>query len=176
MKENKPFTFLGMYSEISAAQHIVRNFTDSDWANYAKRRQTKSVAGGHTDTIPLIYSTVDSPQKQEEHFNKQLFDSVLGDIVNIYGDYFSECSIGRAFLARMHPFGEIKRHKDVGVVSAKTHRIHLPIFTNEDCLFTVGESTIHMREGELWIIDNTDQYHSVINGNTHRIHLIVDVY
>jgi hypothetical protein len=63
----------------------------------------------------------------------------------------------------------------VGFSLVICRRIHIPIQTNEDCFFTVGDDKRNLRLGELWEINNDKQKHSVDNfGNTDRIHLIVD--
>ena len=55
-----------------------------------------------------------------------------------------------------------------------SHRIHLSIITNDEVWFTVGNETIHMREGELYEINNR-RMHSVKNaGSEDRVHLIMD--
>ena len=51
--------------------------------------------------------------------------------------------------------------------------IHIPIHTNSDCIFKVGESIRHLERGEIVEIDNTVT-HSVVNGSKPRIHLMVE--
>jgi hypothetical protein len=39
----------------------------------------------------------------------------------------------------------------------------------------VGDESRNLKVGEIWIIDNTDMYHSVENkGKEDRVHLIID--
>jgi hypothetical protein len=64
----------------------------------------------------------------------------------------------------------------MGPITAKSHRVHLAVKTNELCLFSVAEESMNIPAGQAWAIDNTNKYHSVINGGTtDRIHLIVDL-
>jgi hypothetical protein len=56
----------------------------------------------------------------------------------------------------------------------QTIRIHLPIETNEKCVFYVDGELFRMREGEVWVIDNR-KTHAVINRGKPRLHLIVDL-
>ena len=55
-----------------------------------------------------------------------------------------------------------------------TIRVHLPIVTNEKCVFYVEGELFRMREGEVWMIDNR-KTHAVINRGKSRLHLIVDL-
>ncbi len=57
----------------------------------------------------------------------------------------------------------------------QTSRYHVPLTTNKNSLFTVGDTTMHMKVGECWEI-NKGNRHSVRNdGPTDRIHLIIDL-
>ena len=56
----------------------------------------------------------------------------------------------------------------------KCHRIHVPIITNDEVVFSVGGEELNMREGEMWEINNAT-LHAVENRSEQdRIHLIVD--
>ncbi len=80
----------------------------------------------------------------------------------------------RANLVRLNPGGEITAHQDKNFSLAHSHRIHIPIVTNEQVLFMVGSETINMREGEIFEINNR-RIHSVRNdGVDGRVHLILD--
>jgi aspartyl/asparaginyl beta-hydroxylase (cupin superfamily) len=69
----------------------------------------------------------------------------------------------------------IPRHRDRGPITAKTHRIHVPVITNTKCIFSVGDESRNLDAGQIWIIDNVNRYHSVENkGETDRVHLIID--
>lgn len=55
-----------------------------------------------------------------------------------------------------------------------TVKIHVPVRTNPRVVFTVGDAVFHMAPGECWYI-NTDMPHGVVNeGDTDRVHLIMD--
>lgn len=176
MKEPCNFHFLGRLPEFDGVLAAAAALTANDWVSYTERKHMGGVAGGHTDTIPLLYGTRDVLSAQREHQMFQVFANAIHSIADIYSQQITNAAPARAVLARMAPRSEIKRHRDRGAVSATTHRIHLPIITNSGCLFTVEDETEHMAAGELWLIDNVDKYHSVANnGSEFRVHLIVDV-
>ena len=176
MNEATNFLFLGILPNFSDVLISAKSLTANDWLAYRERKSLGGIAGGYTDTIPLLYGTRDVLSDQREHEMFNVFSSAVREVCSIYSGAVAKAEPARAFLARMAPNSEIRRHKDKGNVSAKTHRVHLPIFTNSSCLFTVGDETEHLAAGELWLIDNTNKYHSVINNGTeYRVHLIVDL-
>jgi hypothetical protein len=95
-------------------------------------------------------------------------------------------NLHRVRFMRLKPGGgELERHTDQvdpdsGGSIGKLARLHFPIKTNKDVLFTVchtdgTERKVHMKEGECWFLD-TRKPHQAINGGTEeRIHLVVDV-
>jgi Aspartyl/Asparaginyl beta-hydroxylase len=80
----------------------------------------------------------------------------------------------RALLTRLPSKASIKPHIDDGESLKRCHRIHVPIISNPDSLFIVGNKRFHMPEGEMWEINNR-RTHAVINdGAEARVHLIMD--
>jgi len=68
----------------------------------------------------------------------------------------------------------IAPHRDTSITLLYSHRVHLPIVTNDFVTFECGKDSINMREGEIWTFDNTLR-HAVYNrGDSPRIHLIAD--
>ena len=55
-----------------------------------------------------------------------------------------------------------------------SHRIHVPIITNDDCFFLVEGRPHHFEVGKYYEVNNR-KYHSVSNTGTHgRLHLVFD--
>ena len=68
----------------------------------------------------------------------------------------------------------IAEHIDEAGIYKYAHRVHIPIITNEGCVFTIDGEDGRMSAGEIVEINNTVP-HSVVNGDTDRVHLIVDI-
>jgi hypothetical protein len=116
-----------------------------------------------------------------------MFESVLRPALKMAADHFDDSPTGRelfdeygmgyfvrANLVGLKPGGEITEHTDNNFSLVHSHRLHLPIITNEEVEFTVGDETINMKEGELYEINNR-HLHSVRNAaSTNRVHLIMD--
>jgi len=83
--------------------------------------------------------------------------------------------IETAILINLPKSKKIKPHTDAHIYFDSRNRIHIPIVTNDMCIFEVDGEEINMKQGEIWEINNSDKPHSVINnGETDRIHLLID--
>jgi hypothetical protein len=94
--------------------------------------------------------------------------------------------VHRIRLMQLQPGGgELQRHtdqtdKDSGVDDGKLMRFHIPILTNSKVLFTSWdmrgkEHTVNMAAGEVWYLDTRKPHRAVNNGDSERVHLVVDV-
>lgn len=82
----------------------------------------------------------------------------------------------RVMFARMPVGGVIQPHKDANPAAKWPHKIHVPIQTNDQVLFRLGNQTHHIAEGEAAEVNNMG-VHAVVNGGTEsRIHLIFEYY
>lgn len=146
----------------------------SEWGKFTFRQKT-IVGHKQTQTIPLMF---DYRKKTEEvlHENYKLFLPYLESISLMLESLDFPSRVKRANIVKLFSHSEISAHTDRGEFLSKTRRLHIPISTNEGCIFIVDGKKQHMAEGEIWEINNTDKIHSVHNdGNTDRIHLIIDV-
>ena len=81
--------------------------------------------------------------------------------------------------------GELRRHTDLvdpdqGIADGKLARIHFPIVTNDKVEFQNWDwngngDPINMKAGEAWYLDVRKPHRAVNSGDTHRIHMVVDV-
>jgi aspartyl/asparaginyl beta-hydroxylase (cupin superfamily) len=54
-------------------------------------------------------------------------------------------------------------------------RCHIPLITNDDIKFTVGDHTMSLKQGECWEINNS-KIHEVKNlSNYDRVHILIDI-
>lgn len=100
----------------------------------------------------------------------------LGRVPRI-GAWIHECIPAppmRCLLARLNPSATIAPHVDRADYFSHTVRIHVPIFTDPAVLMICRGRAFHMREGEVWALNNSNQ-HAVLHDGTHaRTHLICD--
>jgi hypothetical protein len=105
--------------------------------------------------------------------NKTLIDSVNPLISKLEEKYSGNC--GRVLLVNL-PAGEsIPEHKDSGAYLQIVHRNHIPIITNNNVMFGVGDTVINMKENNVYEINNHKNHYVDNLGPNDRYHLIIDI-
>lgn len=79
-----------------------------------------------------------------------------------------------AFIFRMKPMGVTRAHWDQQPIWKNLFRVHIPITTNPDAVLMSEKRAKHFPVGEAWTFDN-QKMHGVVNGDSVRTHLIIDV-
>jgi len=172
--------------DVSELKNLVLELTDEQWNNFSLRQERYEVHQ-HTRTIGLVYD----PDFRHSHPTRlptlQIFQAALRPVLEMTAAHYEETSKGqqlikeyglgyfiRATLVVLKAGCEISAHQDANFSLTHSHRVHLPIVTNDDVEFTVGGETMNLPEGALFEINNR-RMHSVDNkGGADRIHLILD--
>lgn len=183
--------FPGNYEDIGSIdpaqlRQLALELSEEQWQEFSVRQKRYEVHR-ETQTIGLVYD----PDFRHSHATRLptlgMFESALRpalakaaahyeqtpaglELVRMYGPgYFV-----RATLVRLPAGCRIAEHQDLNFSLTHSHRIHLPVVTNEKVYFTVGGETRVLREGELVEINNR-RMHAVANeGTSDRIHFILD--
>lgn len=165
---------------------LVQNLTEEQWSNFAVRQKRYEVHQ-HTQTIGLVYD----PDFRHSHPTRlpilEVFEPALRPILWMTADHFEETQSAqrlirengagyfiRASLVRLKANCSIAEHRDMNFSLTHSHRVHLPIITNDQVLFSVGKETINMREGQLTEINNRRMHSVHNNGPDDRVHLLLD--
>lgn len=172
--------------EIDALIAKIRMLTPEDWLADATRQKIFQ-AHDSTETIKLI---ADSDFRHEKPTTRKLYDHFAPELSPLMDHIRSQFSQSirqqklinehgpgyfiRTILTRLPAGAEIRAHRDEGYSLKRSHRIHMPIVSNPDVQFQVGDLMFHMPVGEMWEINNR-RVHAVKNGGSEaRIHLIMD--
>lgn len=164
----------------------VLEITEEEWQSEAYR-QKRYEAHRDTRTVSLVFDMDFRHTHPTRLPMLQRFETAIRPALKQAADYyddlpkskelFDEFGMGyfvRANLVKLVAGGEITEHIDGNFSLTHAHRLHLPVFTNNDVLFTVGKEVVNMREGILSEINNR-RLHKVRNsGSTDRVHLILD--
>ncbi|MEQ1700660.1 MAG: TIGR03032 family protein [Ilumatobacteraceae bacterium] len=82
--------------------------------------------------------------------------------------------IGRSRLMRIEAEGHLGLHVDTNRYWQEHFRVHVPVVSHPDVLFTCEQEAVHMALGEVWVFD-TWRRHGVENpAEFARIHLVID--
>ncbi len=171
---------------VSLIKDLVLQLTNEHWSLNDVRQKRYEVHKS-TQAINLVYDEDFRHMKPTVHEAYDLFAPVLYPIFNMITDYYESseeilAKFGkpvkgyfiRVNLVNLKAGGSIDEHRDMNFSLAHSHRVHLPIVTNPDVIFKVGSEELHMKEGEVYEINNR-RLHSVVNaGQADRVHLILD--
>jgi hypothetical protein len=183
--------FAGNFSKIGEVDTeqlvtIAGQITDEEW-EADLFRQSRYEVHRDTKTVGLVFD----PDYRHSHPTRlpmlQRFEPALRPVLQMVAEHFEESEKGselvdqfglgyfiRASIVRLRAGGTIAPHTDNNFSLVHSHRMHLPLLTNDRVLFTVGSETINLRAGEVYEINNRRK-HSVENsGDTDRVHLILD--
>ena len=139
--------------------HFNQNDFTGHWSSFALR----SISGSESDILATPNATFqDTPTLKKCSYFKEIIDSF-------------QCEKEAVRLLSLSPNSYIKEHTDSeGGYEDGFFRIHIPIQTNDKVIFTVNKKSLPMREGECWYA-NFNKPHFVSNeGETDRIHLVID--
>jgi hypothetical protein len=131
----------------------------------------------HCSSDMLLLRGGHSGTEQDFHCDESTDSEVLANLEYLRWLLDESGPFGRAsyaFIFRMKPMGVSRPHVDARPAWKAHFRIHVPITTNDEAFFLSEGRSKHIAVGEAWTFDNQVQ-HGVVNGNTVRTHLIMDV-
>ncbi|MEB2781973.1 aspartyl/asparaginyl beta-hydroxylase domain-containing protein [Algoriphagus sp. C2-6-M1] len=165
-----PFLF-----ESLLLQSEVENLLEVEWINHFVTQNYQ----GNWSVIPL------TAQEGVTH-PIQMAAAIPGDYKFVPTQFLALCpyiqSVLECFktekssvrLMKLTPGSEIKEHRDFDLDEGEV-RIHIPVFTNEGVSFFVNYTKVNMKEGECWYLRLSDPHRVLNEGNTDRIHLVMDL-
>jgi len=174
----KNYIFIGTI-DVEEIIEFVSDLTHYEWKEESIRQRIAK-AHADTETIPILWDwdslgrlKVANQRKHFSKFNSTEFSKILIEkLYNFYGDG----EILRILITKLKIKKSIPPHEDGGKSLLIPRRVHIPIITNKDVIFSVNGEEKNMKVGEMWEIDNS-KLHSVNNNSKKdRIHLIVDYH
>jgi len=179
------FRYIGSM-EIAELRELVRLLTPQQWAGFSLR-QNRYEVHRDTQTIGLVFD----PDFRHTHPTRlpalEVFQESLQPALAMAAVFYEQSPRGeklvsqfglgyfiRATLVQLKAGGSIAPHQDNNFSLTHSHRIHLPVITNDRVQFTVGDETMSLPAGDLYEINNR-RIHSVQNrSDEDRVHVILD--
>ena len=176
---------------IDAVTKIDTEYTNH-YSNYNKDKSWSALSlRGYTKDPNFITKPAEMNKKwQLEHINEEFIiqDTEIRKSLPQAEPLLSMFpgELHRVRLMNLSPNGgELERHTDQvdpdsGVQNGKVMRFHFPLITNDDVEFSTWQvngfkKNVQMKVGECWYIDTRKPHRAINNGDTNRIHLVVDV-
>ena len=155
----------------------VNTFSEDDWNSWTLRQ----ALGNHESTntikiqwIPLTVKKYDETLIERNEPIYSIATELLKDILHFLKDYYNG-TIFKIILPKLKAGSTIGMHRDTLFSLTVPHRVHIPIITNDDVIFGCGPTSLNMKVGNLYEINNSLNHWVINNTNQDRIHLIVDV-
>lgn len=174
MKDFK-YKFVGNYN-INTLIELLNNKSGNDW-DFWNRKQGRFQAHSETKTIPLLldegYGYTGEVKGDETKFYSE-FKAEISNIKNVISKKYGDGDVLGIEIAKLPKKSQIYEHKDYGISLSKNPRVHLVLSTNSDVTFKVDGESKNMKAGEMWEINNSSLHSVNNNGDTDRIHMVID--
>ena len=145
---------------------------DADWSREEYNRYDNNLTTGKLITLPYIISNVNKNNNSNER--QELIDAAQL-IANEVIRFFPNHTIVRGEIATILPGTCLKMHEDGFWFHKKSKRIHVPIYTNDNCKQIIEQRFYHFNEGTVYELNNRIKHSAINSGETPRTHLILDI-
>ncbi len=165
--------------KLAAEMELTRSFTFTEsYPEFVAGRLSKEVMlwtpGGETGDSVIAHYDRDLPSAPTEWGMRLPY---LMQLVEQHLDVSRICFMRLAVLSNMvHvPHRDYLEFETGATGQARpAHRLHVPLVTDEHCLFLEENTVYRMRFGESWFLDASREHSSAVLADTVRSHLIVD--
>jgi hypothetical protein len=174
MKLDTPLKTLGPVDHMALKQ-AVASAAPERWIEEQLRQQTFDVHA-KTHSIILLFTEGWPDIQISKHKGWAEFAPVAVPVMQdiIRKHYSIHGTIIRAMFAKLLAGMSIDEHFDDHPTFSISHRIHVPLITNEEVRFVIADQNFSLKEGVAYEVSNLD-YHYVANPSVEdRVHLIFD--
>jgi Aspartyl/Asparaginyl beta-hydroxylase len=165
--------------DTGALRERVAALSEQVWASENARKENDFEVFHHTRHI--VFRFTPGNQNPEDHYDtpgwavwRGLLEPVMAAAVAPYG--FAAPEYSKAMLARLAAGQRIDLHSDGAGSNLRTHKIHVPLITNEKALYLCGNEGFHLTDGHAWEVNNIRPHGGVNGGDADRVHLIFEVF
>ena len=133
------------------------------------------------DTRHVIFRFIEGNRDPERFYANpawSLWEPLLMPVMRqaIISYAFTEPVYPKAMLARLAAGGTIDRHRDGAGSNLRTHKIHVPLITNPEARFFIGENEHFLQVGRAYEVNNIGLHGAVNRGGEDRVHFIFEVF
>ena len=165
--------------DISSIREDILNLPQDIWEVKDQDKPNKFQKLGRTEHI--VFKFVRNYDNHLDNFFYPIWDEwksrmepVLEAVTKPYN--YKDGDFSRIMLAKLPAGGKIHRHIDPYKSSNYTHKIHIPITTNDKVEFWVDRNFYHFHEGYAYEVSNKAIHGGSNKGDTDRINLIIEYY
>ena len=143
-----------------------------DWMHDKFSRHEPVLSTGRLCTLPYFLRR---PEQRTYNTEQEELIEVALPIVDEVLTHFPDLVPIRGEIVNLLPGRELTLHVDVFWFHKHSKRIHVPIYTNIDCVQIFEDREIHLSVGNIYEINNRILHSARNNGKEPRFHLILDL-
>ena len=141
--------------------------------------QSRNSFNNHQSTKSIFISSLPlSWRGKNYNLKKHLVSEKLNQLTYKIADELENVfdgKLGRSLYVNLPAKQKIPKHYDFGYYLLNVHRLHIPIVTNDCVEFFLNGDVVNMKTGSCYEINNAREHAVSNNGDTDRIHLIMDI-
>ena len=164
---------------VQAITELVLGLPDGLWEYETKNRNNDFKCFHSTEHIILkFHKSITDPS---QFMTKPLWgiweDKLMPLIKTAVKPYeYEKGVIPKAMFAKLLAKSKIDSHIDSGERNRYCHKIHIPIQTDPDVLFYVGNQPYELKVGYAYEVNNIVPHHVINNSSKDRIHFIFEYF
>ena len=179
-KIKKPETILELGEiDISTLKNLVARTSEQVWNLENEGKENDFDCFHHTRHI--IFRFIEGMRDHRRFYSNPVWsvwqDHLLPVLNQAIGQYdFQQPVYPKVMLARLAAGAVIDRHTDGAGSNLYTHKIHVPLQTNERARMFINNQAFHLKEGFAYEVNNLVPHAVENHGTQDRIHLIFEVF
>lgn len=180
LQVTKPNTIVKLGAvDIVAIKDLTSRLSEKVWDLENEAKENNFECFHHTRHI--IFRFIEGMRDHRQFYSNPIWSvwqQNLIPLMNEIAEYyrFAQPTYPKVMLARLAAGACIDRHTDGAGANLFTHKIHVPIQTNERVTMFIRDQPFYLKEGFAYEVNNLAP-HSVENlGSEDRIHLIFEVF
>ncbi|WP_029140166.1 aspartyl/asparaginyl beta-hydroxylase domain-containing protein [Citromicrobium sp. JLT1363] len=165
--------------DIDPLMSLVPRLSDRVWEKADGAKENTYAVFHHTQHI--VFRFIHRNRDPDDYYDTRAWplwapvvEPIMHKAVAEYG--FRSPIFPKAMLARLKAGHYIDLHSDGTGAPPRCHKIHVPLITNPDAIFHIGEQSFHLPAGEAVEVNNMKKHGAENAGTQDRIHLIFEVF
>lgn len=176
-KISEPFNYrLHGKFDVSAIADLLSTYSDEWFANkdrqviYEVHKETNSIFIYDHSNVWSLGDKYDLKVNDSQSAMAALVSPIVKSLEAIH-----DGKVGKCIFIKMPAHKSVGEHRDAMDYLGAVRRHHIAIKTNENVVFFVNKERKNMKVGECWEINNNLLHSVENNGDSERIHLMIDI-
>lgn len=149
---------------------LIKELNKLDWDSLEFARAEAALATARVIELPFVERGVNNTSITHAYIAEQARG--IFDIVKIN---YPDCVFFRGEIAALRPGISATLHKDRRWFHEHSHRLHVPLITNDQCMNFFAGREYHLNVNTLYEINNRIPHGAYNKGTSTRIHCIMDL-